>query len=369
MDKANILIFVEDPGAANFVADLPSCLIPSQVHLFALGHAAKHLQNRNVSFSLLENDTKASALIDLVLPDAIVVGTCENKKTLAFDLIEEGKKRKIPTIAIVDMAVNAELRFRGLTENALTHVPEWIVTPDEATTKAFINLGFSKDHICQVGNPHYDFVLSRLHALQNTDKNALRIKLFPKLNENKISILFLSQPVSLLKEGLLHKDADYSLHGWKDSSKRTEIVLEELLTAIEPYRQDVYFGVRLHPKNSVDEFEQYKDHLDFLSVMEDPHEMLYAVDVIVGMSTMLLCEAALMERYAMSILPRIAEADWIPDEVSAVIPISYTSEQIKQNLHRILSALRNAEPVSKVAYEPGALKRISSFILEKARSQ
>lgn len=366
---SRILIFVEDPGAANFIADLPKELALNGIEadVFADGHAVSFLNKRLVEFSTLKSSDIASAFENLH-PALILVGTSENKKSLAFELVKEARKRSIPSIAAVDMAVNAEARFKGESDDPFAHITDWLVVPDQATRSAFLLLKFPDERIFVAGNPHYDFVIAKAKELSQIDLKMLRQKFFPELNSEskKLVVAFLCQPISVLVDGLLERSSDYTLQGWKTSTKRTDIVLEEIIDALQKVRSDLHFGLRLHPKNKLEEFDKYKDNLDFISQGNDSLEFVYGCDLLIGMSTMLLFESALMNKHTISVLPRPCEISWIPEGLDQSLPVACTREELEQKLKTVFESINQAKSADvKVDYKPGALIRLSEFIKGK----
>jgi hypothetical protein len=66
--------------------------------------------------------------------------------------------------------------------------------------------------------------------------------------------------------------------------------------------------------------------------------MVFACDLVCGMTTMLLYEAALLGRPTLAILPRAVEGAWLPTIASGVTPAAIT----RPALSRMLPALLNA---------------------------
>lgn len=367
-NPSRVLIFVEDPGAVNFLAELPKELLGRGISssLIAEGHAKAQLHNRKIDYISIESDQSIVEVISNVNPKVLVVGTSENKKSIAFDLIDQSSKNGIVSIAAVDMAVNAERRFRGESNEPFHHKPDFIAVPDEVTRTTFESLGFPSNKIIECGHPHYDYVLEKSRLFEMENKREIRKRLFPEIDPDKFFVVFLSQPTSQLEKSLMERSPEYSLSGWNKSVKRTDIVLEELIDSMTNNRDGVQFGVRLHPKNVKEEFSKYLSYLDFLSEGGDSLELLHACDLIIGMSTMLLFEAALMGKRTLSVLPRNCEKDWMPAGASQKIPIAVTRQELNEKLQEAVMAMRTGEKSpSKIDFIPGALKRFTDFIEQR----
>jgi len=362
---ADVLLFVEDPGAANFVCDLPEALLSQNLtcKVFSSGKAGDFLTNRKKRHFSTKHPIAAN-LIEELKPRLIIVGTSENRNSFAFDLIDEGKRRSILTIGAVDMAVNADSRFQGNSSDPLKHAPDLIVVPDNSSLNAFLKIGFCKDKIFVIGNPHYDYVVEQVKGFESRSRDSLRKAYFPKARADELVVAFLCQPESALVKGLLTKSEDYSLQGWGKSNKRNDIVLEELIDSIKKQQVEAHFGVRLHPKNTLSEFDRYSSFIDFVSIGGDPLEFVFACDFLIGMSTMLLFEAALMNKPTLSILPRKSELGWLPDGAEKAITSVWNRDSLNQTLKEKIKEIQQGEwSKNNVDYTPGALTRFSELVV------
>lgn len=361
---------MEDPGSVNFLAELPSFLQKQNWRcvIIADGLARKVLAKRHIPFLSREQVLSANAALQDFKPSIVITGTSENKQSFAFDLIDESMRNSIPTIGAVDMAVNAEYRFRGQTNNPLNHCPDYIVVPDEMTVLTFRKLGFAQEKLVEIGHPHYDYVKDCANIFSQLNKKDLRAKYFPTFKSDDFIVTFLSQPSSLLDKSMMERSEEYTLVGWRDSNKRTNIVLQEIIDALEDYRPGIKFGVRLHPKNSLTEFIEVESRLDFLDTSSDSLEFIYATDFVIGMSTMLLFEAALMGKQTLSVLPRKTEFNWMPSGAASVIPVAYTKEQIKLEIDAVLTTRSTLFADCSFSYKSGALKRLADFVVSKLGS-
>ena len=84
-----ILIFVEDPGAANCVTRLPSALEDLSIgtSLFAAGTAVGYLGQQGIAFTELPEGSTAASLLDNASPKLVLVGTSENPDTFGLQLV------------------------------------------------------------------------------------------------------------------------------------------------------------------------------------------------------------------------------------------------------------------------------------------
>jgi hypothetical protein len=101
---SDILCFLEDPGAANFVLDFPAALEARGIAftLAAMGPAAASLRASAVPFVHLQDRQAAVAALERVRPRLAVLGTADRPDALNFFLAGECRKRGIPTVGILD---------------------------------------------------------------------------------------------------------------------------------------------------------------------------------------------------------------------------------------------------------------------------
>jgi hypothetical protein len=95
--------------------------------------------------------------------------------------------------------------------------------------------------------------------------------------------------------------------------------------------------VRLHPKNRPEEFAVYAGEIDAFSAGGDPVDVLLDADLVVGMSSMILQEAAFLGRSVLAILPRAAERAWLPMLQSGAIPCVTDRAAIAPTVQRLLA--------------------------------
>lgn len=309
----NALIYVEDPGAANFIIGLPDFLkdqLNLDLHLLAGGMAFKYLKDRGISCEEYTSQD-ASAVLEAYDLDAVMVGTSENPDSLGLALVNEAHKSGVITIGLLDNCANADYRFRGRTNTPLYYAPDWLVLPDIWTKEAYVSLGYPADRAVICGHPHYDLVKRNKEEFSRIKRSTLREVVWGEHARDKKVVIFAAEVSSGLADEQYHYSKEYTLHG-RGSTSRTAIVLEEFLAAVTQIEQKPYLVLRLHPKNKPEEFSDYLEEFDQISQGGIPLQLVYAADLIVGMTSMLMVEAVIMGRPTLSILPRVIEKEWLP---------------------------------------------------------
>jgi hypothetical protein len=342
----DLVVFVEDPGAANFAAGLPEALAGRgrSARLYADGPARGYLGERGVAFE--EPPVPEAA--------AVAVGTAESPDTAGLRLIAHARARGRPAIGLVDAPANAEHRFRGRADEPLAFAPDWILVPDEGTRERYVELGHPAGRVLAVGHPHWDAVRARAREL---DRHALRSRLFPDAGARPVAV-FAAEVSKGLGGEQYRRSPEYTLHGRGERDGRTEVVLEELADALAELSPRPFAVLRLHPKNTRDELSDHLPAFDEVSEGGDPLELVYAADAVVGMTSSLVMEAALMGRPTLSIVPRAAELDWLPSVGAGLTLAATTRAELRSQLDRVLAGEAPAGP----GPPEGALARTAEAI-------
>lgn len=341
----DILIYVEDPGAANYVAALPAALEKRGWRTCMLADGLAYsflLQLGTTDPERRPSSLTARGLLRKRTPRLILVGTSANPDSFGFDLITEARDSGIMTIGVVDAFGNADCRFRGRTKSALSYAPDMLAVADHWTRDAYISLGYPTERIVVCGHPHYDRVLEAAERFGRGERQALRRAAFPSNHEDAPVVIFGAEPSTGLNPGKYVRSADYTLTGRGTRVNRTEIVLEEFLDAVAELSPRPYLVLRLHPKNTREELLVFTGAFHQVSEKSPSLELLYAADLIVGMTSMLLQEAAIMGRPTLSIVPRAAERQSLPMVRTNIIPCVSTRDDLRAILPELLAGSHKA---------------------------
>jgi hypothetical protein len=327
----DVLIFVEDPGAANFIAALPRTMGEQGFHvtILAAGSAQQYLRDRNVSCEAMPSD--AAAMLAQARPRLLVTGTSANPDTPALALLAAARSSGLASIGIVDARSNAEFRFRGRTSDPLAFAPDRIIVPDEHTRKAFAALGIEDDRIRICMHPQHEHARSEAQRLAAMPRHDLKRSLFPDAQDRKV-ILFIAEPRGGPDSDLDRRSAEYTLMGRGGSDDRTDIVLDEILDAVRSIEPRPFMVLRLHPRNSEDDFAPYRKEFAMISKGGSPLEAVYAADLVVGMTSLLMEEAALLGTQVLSVLPRAREKTWLSAIEDGTIPCVTTRKRTLADL-------------------------------------
>jgi hypothetical protein len=335
---AEIILHVEDPGAANMAACIPGRLkeLNRQAHLYASSHAKSVLTSRSKKF--YEWDGNAKDLLALEKPKMIIVGTSGNKDSLSLRLTKESKRQLIPTVGLVDMSVNASNRFRGHTDNPLEYSTDHLIVADEDIQNEFIHLGYPSDRIVNLGNPAFQ----RAYSLR------LRRDRYERQQHVKKKLLFVADGWDPFGQKIKKNTSEGTMIGRGGSAWRTEIVLEELIDALKFLELDVNIYVRPQPKMSPDDFSKYSDEV-FFDESKNVFDTLAEVDAVVGMTSTLIAEAAAMGCPVLSIVTGSQETQFLYPLKHGHIPCATTRAELVEALPSIFSGELKASEVHEWA--------------------
>lgn len=361
----DVLIFVEDSGAANFVSPVHVALSNNGKAsiILSTGTALKCLSDRGIKANEIHASDSTEGILNDLAPNILLIGTSENPDSMGFKLIETARLKKIPTVGVIDAVVNDGYRFRGRSHSALAHAPDWLIVPDERTKKLFINLGYQAEKIAVCGNPHFDYVMDVAAGLSKAGSPALRNLIMPGIGKNQKAIVFVAEGAARLRR--LHPVApshEYTLRGWGSSLGRTEIILEEFLIAVQSLSPRPYLILRPHPKDTPDDYLDYLRHFNCVDTTSVPLELVYSADLIVGGTSMLLQEAAIMGRPVLSILPRTEEKEWLLEVCTGIIPFATTRNELKTVLFKLLREETTMVNSSGTGFVYGSTQRVLTFI-------
>lgn len=339
MKKAmTALLFVEDPGAALFMQSLPQILGSMNIdtRIIALKHARRYFPQDDLESEMDDKAALEELLLD-VKPDILIAGTSENPDSLAFPLIQAARRIGVVVVGAVDAIANTHDRFRGREASPMHYMPGWLLVPDEATKRAYNELGVAASHIAVCGHPRMHDIANIRARWNETDRKLHREKWLGINDSSKKVILFASELSVGLNTALFQRSPDYTLVGNPDNISRTEIVLDELFAAVSKLDFAPFMVLRLHPKQTLQDAATHAKRFDFISHTEPMLEMIQAADLVVGMTSIFLVEAAALGRPVLSIVPNLAEREWL-GELGQNISCVSTPEEIVDYLALGISA-------------------------------
>ena len=358
----DVLMFIEDPGAVNFMAPVIPALraLGLETAVRVTGAAAAFIGREDLGHAQPpEGDAKA--VLAAVKPRIVLTGTSENMQSLGFDLTVIARARGLPTAAMVDGPSNAAARFRGDAGHALAFAPDHILVPDAATAASFVALGHPQTRVTVCGHPHYDWVRGQTAAFTREGRKNIRTRVLHDVPDAAHVLVFAAEVSTGLIPAQYRRSESYTIHGSGLNDFRSEIVIEELLDAVALLDPKPYTVLRLHPKNTREELAQFHGKFDAVSEGGSALDLVFAADAVVGMTSILLAEAAIVGRPVLAILPRLIEYEWLPSIVRGQIPFATTRVQVQEGIAALLSHRVDAN-VATIAFEPNAAAHAADIV-------
>lgn len=366
---ARVLAVIEDPGAANGMVGLEAALAKLDIRLeiYATGAATAYAP----AIGLKIRDI---ADFPAVIPGdcALLAGTSENPDSIAFALIRSAIEAGVASFGFVDGPANASMRFKGRSGSPLTHAPEILLVSDALAEQAFVALGFPASNIVTVGHPNLDRVRQRKAVMDGEGQARIRRRLFPEIPANSKLVLFAAETSDGLNPAEFRRSSAYTLNGGGLRDGRTEICFEEVVLALALMAEPPSLVLRLHPKNTRRPFDPYKPRIAAFSEGGDPLEAVYASDLVIGMTSVLLFEATVMGKPTLSLTPRASEAAWLSSIGLGLTRHVCTRADFRDTLRAML-AVDSTPNMTAIddKVPPGAATRMAAAIaarLQEAKS-
>lgn len=368
----DIAIFVEDPGAANFVARVPEELLNHGLssRLYACGHAATQLSGLGQIYEPLPGGGDPGAFLADIAPRCVVAGTSENPDSPVLRMIQAAQRSAIVSVGVIDALMNAEIRFRGRTQDPLAFAPDWLLVPARPSLESFRFLGFRAERIVVTGHPHFDFLKEQRSRLEREGRQSVRLRTLPDVGADHQVLLFVTEGSARTKLQPRANVESYSLRGTSGGCGRSEIVLEELRESLGRTGLKPHVVLRIHPKDVAADYESFRDSFDDISSGGSPLELAYAADLVVGMTSMLMLEAAILGRPTLAILPRSVEADWLPTIGAGLTRAAVSRPEIDRALQEMLDESPSGPTANRVdeLFPTGAASAVGKALARIASS-
>ena len=310
-----ILLFSRDPGGANTLVPLVDPLKNAGYHVLLFGKDNALLVYKNAKMEGLNitdrvkeiNERSIQSFLKKEQPDLILTGTSANDMTERY-IWKAADALSIPSFAILDQWVNYGVRFSPYKVSEIekynehkvqTFLPTKVFVMDQYAKRQMNKEGVDNDRIIVSGQPHFDFCRSEAKKISKTQ--ITRFKKNHNIDCDEFVITFASEPIV---ETYGHSEA-LTLLGY---TERT--ILKEFLFAIRKIaNKEKKFAVFIkpHPKEDVRSLRKFirkyriKNAKIQLLLTESRYEIMRSSDIVCGMTSMFLIEAAILDRPIVSI--------------------------------------------------------------------
>ena len=364
--KPDVLVAVEDPGAANALAPVVAALRrEDRMDVCWICHP--YAQPAFVSFGLPMGDGESitPAVIERRFatrpPRLVLIGTAENVQSIDRVCLLQARRLGIPSLCLLDYWSQYTERFSGATAGErLAYLPDRICVMDQAANDALVAVGIPAHRLIVTGHPYLETYVQRLPPFPP----AARARYLQGLGlaPDRRIVTFVSETFGW------SYDPSYQFPPRSTSRERTVIILEHVLAVLSDLVRERGLRIavvnKLHPKNTLEEFEWLDRRLwpfpvRSLTATDNP-SLLRASSLVIGMTSMLLVEAACVGVPSLSVVPRAAEEQLGPGGAQ-ICDVARNPEELRETVARLLVVERggwapNTPPLSVL--HAGATARV-----------
>lgn len=292
--NGTVLGVYNHPGGENSIFPVLTELQNRNIRCFCVSEARgiKRCKDAGIpSSEIIDRITekKAEECFNLYNPHVVLCGTSEPEDPVVGRLeslfTKVARAKSIPAVAVLDHWCGYKDRFSLSNSGLLDALPNIICVMDKTAQEDMIKLGFPKDILHVTGNPHCDVIIGKRYEFDRLDRNKIRKNI--GIKENEHIVLFVSEPL-------------FEDHGGDRGYTEFQVLrdVQNALAANSKY-SNVVVWIKLHPREKIDKFNHMILNADlskFRIIRDemDVYHLAKAVDVIVGMTSMLLIEYSLL---------------------------------------------------------------------------
>ncbi|MDP4176909.1 MAG: hypothetical protein Q8900_01035 [Bacillota bacterium] len=312
-----ILLFSRDPGGANVVTPLINVLKEKEyeVKLFGKDYALnKYKQFGYGGIDILNylQQITLESITDFLIhesPDFIITGTSADDFTEKY-LWKASEKLNIPCFAILDQWMSYGIRFSEFTlaqieeynfKKTHSYLPTKILVMDEYAKQQMMKEGIEDYKIEVTGQPYFDYLINKNNLICSDD--ILKYKKNIGCVDSDIIITFATEAITKTYD---EDDKAQDHIGYTDKT-----ILYEIYECINKISSEcnkrIIIIIRLHPKDEINNYSDFiskvgnKNLQVLLDKNTDAMIAINASDIICGMSSMFLIEAAIIGKPIISV--------------------------------------------------------------------
>jgi CDP-Glycerol:Poly(glycerophosphate) glycerophosphotransferase len=373
MKGRRILVFSRDPGGTNAVLPLIEPLRTKGNEVVVYGKDMAPFIYRRMNMDCLDirdvvssgSEAEIDKFVRKVGPDLIVTGTSSEDFTERH-LWKAAEKAGIASFAVLDQWTNYRLRLvpegedstnGNVNERALV-TPSFFFIMDELAKEEMSALGIDRKRLVVTGQPFFDYVRDTGERFAPREVEELRRELTG--NRGGMVFVFASQPITSI-----HRQNGMAEDHWGYTE---QTVLKSLMTCLRKLVEDLEtrltLVIRLHPKDKPDAYAEVLSTAQPVNVIfnreTDSALLLKAADLVIGMFSMVLLEAAILERPFISVQIGLKRQNpLILDRIGLTRSI-VTNDQLEKALREVLNG--DQQPSPDLPFEFGAAARIVQYL-------
>lgn len=301
-----VLLFSRDPGGTNTLIPLYEKLKEKyEVLVYGKDVAVKWFLNEGISCNDIteiykEFDLKeAYIFLRNISPEFVITGTSLDDYAERY-LWKAAEQLGIKTFAVLDQWMNMGIRFSEYNykqcelyekEKKHLYLPWRICVMDELARNILCREGIASERICVTGQPHFEQIKVK-YDLSHAAFDAL-----------KWNVLFASEPI--MQD---YEDGLDTCSYWGFNEKGIYQALYAALCKLaDCYNQEIRLIVKPHPRETGEAWKTIAERDTnnkvevLLSGEENKYALFQSADMVCGMSSMMLLEAAICGKDILSI--------------------------------------------------------------------
>ena len=355
MSQPMIASVIGDAGGAEaLVPVLVSLARRGRLGSVLAGPAAwSALERGGVGFERLEASDDPGELLDRFAPAGLLTSTSWGERPVELAFFGPARARGIPTIAVIDFWANYRSRFEG-SDRELA-LPDWIAVPDDRARAEAIGEGLPAERLVALGNPNYESLLVRFRTFDGQARAAFRERV--GIRRQATMALFVSQPLRALYGDQLGYDERSAL-------VTVQRALEEVA---EWLGHPIDLAVRAHPREESIAVPTTGSSVRVHSAAgEEALSWAMASDLVIGMTSAVLLQAAMLGARVVSVQPNLRGPDRLPSNRLGLSVGVYHADRVPAALYRALARPAHTQSASALHQlrlgATGATSRFAEFI-------
>ncbi len=305
-----IIFLARDPGGANALA--PVIINISSIYevaVYGKDFAVERFQyfgiecNDIMKFCSAIDENHIYDFLQEISPDVVFTGTSADDYTEKY-LWNAAKKQGITSIALIDSWINYGIRFSEYSLKDLSfyyenkefkYMPDYILVIDDYSKQEMIKEGIPENIIYVTGQPYLQYVQNRI--LQIDEKEVKEYKRRIGCSEKQKLIVYASDDISKT-----YNDSLDNLY-WGYNEKTIFSYVYRALNDLNS--EEFVLIIRPHPKEDIEYWSNVVRRIPQMKVIIDRSTsgdvIIKSADLIIGMQSMFLVEAALAYKEVVSL--------------------------------------------------------------------
>lgn len=269
-----VIFFAQDEGSAKaLVPIIRNMTARKELDLAVVAgtFAARTFRQSNVAYSDAGNYPARAAFSPE--PDLVITGA-SMRTSIEKEAIGLARKSGVKSVTLLDSPAWLWWRFTVDGAQDMTALPDYIMVPDPVCKDQMISEQFPAERLVATGNPHFDFLLTRVASISHTLRN----------------VLVVTQPQ--------YRDCIYQSDlPW----------LEAVVTLCQQLDPDISMTIRPHSKEDPRRFQFLLSRRCHVDAQSDILDLIESHQVIIGKNSSALFEAALLGKKVISFSRRKSE--------------------------------------------------------------